>query len=121
MDENVVSWEELRKKIFRPRTEAQKQDLSKRTILQKQYERAELKARQEERRAKELARLEPVAIEKLEEHLYSPDPRIVQAAAKMILEHKWGRPTQKQELKAEQLVTKVVYETAAITYDEESA
>jgi len=64
-------------------------------------------------REQELSRLEPRAIEVLEAQLESDDERIAQAAAKMLLEHKWGRPTQRQEVQQE--VTQIEYVTTAAT------
>ena len=64
-------------------------------------------------REHELARLEPRAIEVLEAQLNSPDERIAQNAAKMLLEHKWGKPTQRQEVQQE--VTQIEYVTTAAT------
>lgn len=117
MDEdNLISWDELRKAALKP---PRPKHPANQTTAERKAEALE-RERRLQLREKELARLEPIAIEKLEEQLQHPDPRIVQAAAKMILDHKWGRPVQRQEVKSDQTVTKVVYESAAITYDEEA-
>ena len=64
-------------------------------------------------REQALRELEPLAIAKLREQLEHPDPRVVQAAAKIILEHKWGRATTRQEAPNKKEYTKVIYQTAA--------
>lgn len=76
--------------------------------------RPRVKLTKEEAERKAIDAMTPQALKVLKAQLDSPDEAIAQRAARMVLEYKMGKPTQKIE--QESKVAVIRYESAAWTY-----